>query len=142
MEDGDLGDKWRIAEPEGGYHFDPLSNRAIGAAIAVHKELGPGFREELYDNALCLEFDRRGVPYERQLDIPVRYHGVVVGTHTLDLLVEKALVVELKSVSMLLAVHYAQVEAYLGAADARVGLLLNFGAVPLGIKRLVNNYAG
>jgi GxxExxY protein len=138
----EVADGWRVAEPGGGYQFEPCSQRVIGAAIAVHKELGPGFREELYENALCLEFDRRGLQYQRQLEIPVSYQGIQVGTHTLDLLVERALVVELKSVSILVDVHYAQLQAYLRAADVRAGLLLNFGELPLGIKRLVNNYTG
>ena len=142
MEHRDEGEEWRVAEPGGGYQFEPRSQRVIGAAIAVHKALGPGFREELYENALCLEFDRLGLQYECQVEIPVSYHGVLVGTHFLDLLVQRALVVELKSVTEQLDVHYAQLRAYLRAADARVGLLINFGALPIGIKRLVNKYTG
>jgi GxxExxY protein len=112
----------------------------IAAAIAVHKELGPGFREEVYENGLCMELEERGIPYARQIEIPVHYRGECVGSHTLDLLVEGSLVLELKSVSVLLDVHYAQLTAYLRAADARIGLLLNFGMMPLGIKRQVNRF--
>src|SRR5437879_13162244 len=115
-----MGEEWRIAKPQGGYQFEPRSQRVIGAAMAVHKALGPGVREELYEEALCLEFDSLGLKYDRQLDIPVTYRGVSVGTHTLDLLVEGALVVELKSVTGLVEVHYAQLRAYLRAADVRV----------------------
>jgi GxxExxY protein len=131
-----------VAEPQVGYQFEPLSQRVIGAAIAVHTQLGPGFREDVYENALCLEFDMRGLRYERQCDIPAYYDGVLVGDHTLDLLVEGSLVIELKAVSVLAEVHYAQLTAYLRAANVRVGLLLNFGQMPLGIKRLVNNHKG
>jgi GxxExxY protein len=130
----------RVAEPPGGYQFEPLSQRVIGAALDVQKELGPGFREEVYENALYLELTERGIPCARQVEIPVPYHGVLVGDHLLDLLVDKSLVVELKAVSLLLEIHYAQLRAYLRAADVRVGLLINFGELPLGIKRLVNKY--
>ena len=132
----------RVAEPEGGYQFEPLSQRVIAAAIAVHKELGPGFREEVYDSALRLELEERGIQYARQVEIPVHYRGRFVGTHTLDLLIEGTQVVELKSVAVLLEVHHAQLTAYLRAADVRVGLLLNLGTMPLGIKRQVNRYNG
>ncbi len=132
----------RVNEPEGGYQFEPLSQQVIGAALAVHKQLDPGFREEVYENALCMELDKRGLRYDRQVDISVHYDGALVGTHTLDLLVERSLVVELKAVFTLAEVHYAQLTAYLRAADARVGLLLNFGQLPLGIKRLVNTHRG
>ena len=130
----------RVNEPECGYQFEPLSQRVIGAALAVHKQLGPGFREDVYENVLCMEFDKRGLQYQQQLDITVRYDGAPVGTHTLDLLVEGSLVVELKAVFALADVHYAHLTAYLRAADVRVGLLLNFGQLPLGIKRLVNTH--
>jgi len=130
----------RVNEPGGGYQFEPLSQRVIGAALAVHKQLGPGFREDVYENALCMELDKQGLQYHRQPDITVRYDGVPVGTHTLDLLVEGSLVVELKAVFALADVHYAQLTAYLRAADVRVGLLLNFGQLPLGIKRMVNKH--
>src|SRR5713101_5091283 len=85
VEDLVVGEACRIAEPQGQYQFEPLSSRVIAAAIAVHKQLGPGFREELYENALCIELDRRGLSYARQVDVPVHYDGILVGTHTLDL---------------------------------------------------------
>jgi GxxExxY protein len=132
----------RVAEPGGDYRFEPLSAKVIGAAISVHKELGPGFREEVYENALCLELDRRGLSFSRQVVISVHYNGVLVGDHQLDIVVEDLLVLELKAVSELSEVHQAQLLAYLRAADLRVGLLLNFGELPLGIKRLVNQYRG
>jgi GxxExxY protein len=122
--------------------FEPLSHKVIGAAIEVLQRLGPGFREEVYENALCIELEKRGLPVTRHQIIPVYYDGQQVGIHQLDLLVGGSLVVELKAVSCLLEVHSAQLTAYLRAADARVGLLFNFGEVPLGIKRVVNRYTG
>ena len=130
----------RIAESQGHYQFEPLSGHVIAAAIAVHKQLGPGFREEIYENALCIELDKRGLRYARQVDVPVYYDGILVGTHTLDLLIGGSIVAELKSVAALSDVHYAQLQAYLQAANVGVGLLLNFGDYPLGIKRLVNKH--
>jgi GxxExxY protein len=104
--------------------------------------LGPGFREEVYENALCLELEQRSIRYERQVEFPVHYLGRLVGDHQLDLVIQRTLVVELKAVFKLAEVHQAQLLAYLRAADLRVGLLLNFGEVPLGIKRIVNRYQG
>jgi GxxExxY protein len=121
-------------------NFDPLSHRVIGAAIEVHRKLGPGFREDVYENALCIELERRRLQVARQVDIPVHHDGVEVGRHTLDLVIEQRIILELKAVSQLLEVHVAQLTAYLRAADLRLGLLLNFGAMPLDIKRVVNDY--
>ena len=129
-----------MAEPPGSYEFEPLSQRIIGAALEVHTRLGPGFRESVYEEALRLELDKRGIDWERGKVIAVQYDGVLVGTHRLDLVVSGSVVVELKAVSAFLEVRTAQLRAYLRAADLRVGLLLNFGAMPLGIKRLVNKY--
>jgi GxxExxY protein len=131
-----------VAEPAGSYEFESLSSRVIGAAIEVHKQLGPGFKEEVYETALCHELSKRGIRFAYQVTIPVHYDGVLVGTHVLDLLVEDSLVVELKFVATLLDVHYAQLQGYLRAAGVHVGLLLNFGDHPLTIKRLVNKYDG
>lgn len=122
------------------YNFEPTSEKVIGAAIAVHKALGPGFREEVYQNALCLELEKRGLKVARSVIIPVYYDGVEVGKHMLDLVVDDRLVVELKAVSCFLEIHGAQLMAYLRAADLRVGLLLNFGEWPLGIRRHINKF--
>jgi GxxExxY protein len=136
-------DGFRVAEPSGaGYNFEPLSDKVLGAAIEVHKRLGPGFREDLYANALCIELEKRRLRYGREVQVAVHYDGVAVGDHELDLVVEDAIIVELKAVSMLLQVHQAQLMAYLRATNLRVGLLLNFGEIPLGIKRIVNKYSG
>ena len=130
-----------VSEPGGiQYAFEPISDQVIGAAIAVHKALGPGFREDLYEAALLLELDKRGIPYEPQKKITVYYLGKPVGTHVLDLVVGGCLVVELKATSALGEVHTAQLLGYLRASRLRVGLILNFGEMPLGIRRVINSF--
>ena len=131
-----------VAEPAAAYQFEPLSYRVLGAAVEVHRQLGPGFLESVYAKALRLELDHRDICWRSEVEIPVRYQGVVVGTHWLDLLVEETLIVELKAVSAIHEVHTAQLTGYLRAADLQIGLLLNFGQMPLGIKRIVNRYPG
>jgi GxxExxY protein len=123
--------------PQGKHVFDDLSNSVIGAAVHVHKQLGPGFMETVYEEALRIEMRRRGIAFESQKQIPVLYDGQVVGNHVLDLLVEGLLVVELKAVKALEDVHFAQLRSYLRATGAKVGLLLNFNSPTLVVKRVV-----
>ncbi|MEO6776455.1 MAG: GxxExxY protein [Kofleriaceae bacterium] len=115
------------------------SNRVIGAAIAVHRQLGPGFLESTYEAALALELEAREIAFERQHVIVVRYNGVPIAEQRIDLLVEEVLVVELKSLAELSSVHIAQTRAYLAAAQLELGLLINFNVPYLrdGIKRVV-----
>ena len=113
-----------------------LSSRVIEAAIEVHKTLGPGFIESVYESALCLELTRRGIAFERQKTIPVLYRGEPVGEHRLDLLVESTLVVELKAVAALDEVFFAIGRSYMKAVGAEDGLLLNFATMPLTIRRI------
>ena len=119
------------------HDFEPLSARIIEAAIAVHKALGPGFLEAVYHKALNVALGSRGIPYENQKEVRVRFEGVEVGVHFLDLLIEQQIVVELKAVKALEEIHFAQVKSYLKATGLRVGLLLNFNAPTLVIKRVV-----
>lgn len=119
-----------------GKEFDGLSSRVIAAAIEVHRALGPGFLESIYENALCAESDAVGIAYERQMAVPVRYRGQLVGEHRLDLLAEKELIIELKAIRAVEAVHFAVVRSYLRALDLRVALLLNFASAPLTIRRV------
>lgn len=123
-----------------GYSFDELSKRVIGAAIQVHRRLGPGFLESVYEQALKLELSKRKIPFESQKKIDVSYEGVIVGVHVLDMFVDQSLVVELKAVSALEDVHFAQVSSYLRAANAKVGLLLNFNSPFLVVRRVVNGF--
>ncbi len=113
-----------------------LSRRVIGAAIEVHRGLGPGFLEQVYESALTFEFDAAGIPYERQVEYRIVYKGRSVGLHRLDLVVEGALVVELKAIRSIEPVHYGVVRSYLRAAGLAQGLLLNFGAAPLDVRHV------
>jgi GxxExxY protein len=123
-----------------GFVFDELSNKVINAAIQVHKRLGPGFLESVYERALRLELTDRQIPFESQKEISIVYEGKPVGTHTLDLFVDGVLVVELKAVERFEDIHFAQVKSYLRASGAKLGLLLNFNATQLSIKRIVLGY--
>ena len=121
-----------------GHEFEVCSGRLIGAAVAVHSALGPGFLESIYQGALEIELEMRGIDFRRQVEVDVRYRGEVVGRHRLDILVEESVVVELKAVSAVLEAHLAQLRSYLKATDTRVGLLLNFSTPVLGVRRVVN----
>jgi GxxExxY protein len=108
----------------------------IGAAIRVHEELGPGFLESFYEEALCVELDFLGLRYQRQLLVPVRYRGAVIGEHRLDFLEEGDVVVELKAIERIDPIHFATVRSYVKATICTVGLLLNFAATTLQVKRV------
>jgi GxxExxY protein len=118
-----------------------ITEQVIGAAIEVHRELGPGLLESAYEAALAYELSLRNLRFERQKDQPIRYKGLLIETgFRIDLLVEGQVVVELKAVESLLPIHDAQLITYIKLSDCRVGLLINFN-VPLlkqGIKRLAN----
>ena len=116
---------------------DPLTERIIGCAIEVHRHLGAGLLENAYQTALCVELAMQGVPFERERLIPV-YRGVSVGEFRPDLIVENAVVVEVKSVMQFEPVFIAQVLTYLRITGLRRGLLLNFNkpVMKAGIKRI------
>lgn len=126
-------------KPAGTFEHDELTYRINGAAIAVHRELGAGLFESIYENALCLEFKRRKIRFERQKRFRVQYEGEDVGEMVADLVVEEQVIVELKSVKELLPIHEAQIIAYLKAAKMKRGLLINFNVVSLkaGIRRFI-----
>lgn len=108
--------------------LNALSERVIGAAIEVHRELGPGMAERVYEEALCHEFGLREINFERQSGLKVSYKGVIVGDHRLDLLVSGSVVIELKAVDAVSDQHLAQLVSYLKAGPYPLGLLLNFGS--------------
>ena len=116
---------------------EDITERIIGAAIEVHRKLGPGFVESVYEAALCIEFRKRAIRHVRQILVPVLYDEVEVGQHRLDLFVEGEIVVELKAIRALEDVHFAIVRSYLRAVGKRHGLLLNFDAPTLEIKRVI-----
>jgi GxxExxY protein len=121
-----------------GLEFEELTGNIIGAAIEVHRQLGPGFIESFYENALVFELRKRGLKVEQQLETPVYYDGnVEVGKHRLDLLVEGEIVVDLKAVSELHDVHFAIVKSQLRAVKRKHGLLLNFAKVTMDVKRVI-----
>ena len=113
-----------------------LSGQVIAAAIQVHQTLGPGFLESIYEAALCIELNLRGIPYERQKVVSLEYRGHAVGEHRLDLLVEGVLVVELKAAKALEDIFFATVRSYMKAVSVEDGLILNFATMPLTIKRV------
>jgi len=123
---------------QGVHQFDELSQKVIGAAIEVHKELGPGFLENIYEEALKIELAEYNISYEYQKEIKVEYLGVVVGLHRLDLIVENKIIIELKAVKELADIHFAQLRSYLKATGLKIGLLFNFAKPTLEIRRVVN----
>jgi len=114
-----------------------LTSRVIAAAIEVHRQLGPGFIESIYEHALVVELRKRGLKVEQQVEVPVEYEGVEVGRHRLDLLVAEMIVVELKAIKNLENVHFAIVKSYLRAIGREHGLLLNFAKPTLEVKRVI-----
>ena len=120
--------------------FDHLSNRVIGCAIRVHRELGPGLLESTYEQCVAYELIQSGIPFKIQQPISVAYKQIKLDCgYRVDLLVEDRLIVELKSVEQLLKIHEAQVLTYMKLANIRIGLLINFNVQMLkkGIKRFV-----
>ncbi len=106
---------------------EALTERVIGAAIEVHRALGPGLLESAYEECLCHELHLRGIPFDRQVPLPVEYKGVKLDCgYRLDLVVERVLVLEIKCVEQVLPVHEAQLLTYLKITGNRVGLILNF----------------
>ncbi len=121
--------------------YNELSYSVLGAAMKVHRELGPGLLEKAYQECLCYEITQLGLCVEKEVAMPLKYRGVKLECgFRMDLLVEKRLVVETKSVSELNDIHFAQLLSYLKQGDFRMGLLINFNSLILknGIRRVVN----
>ena len=121
--------------------LDRLAHDVIGAAIAVHRALGPGYLESVYESALSIELDYQGIFYKRQHGYSLDYRGKPIGDGRLDMLIEDSLVVELKAVDQLAPIHKAQVISYLKATGCRLGLLINFNVPVLkdGIQRIIHS---
>jgi GxxExxY protein len=121
---------------------DELAYAVIGAAIEVHRELGPGYLEEVYHKALEIEFQLRGIPYKSEHPVGVIYKGHEVGKGRLDFLVGDALIVELKAVQEIAPIHDAQVISYLKITKHHLALLINFNVILLksGLKRIINSH--
>ena len=122
-----------------------LTDRIIGSAIEVHRHLGPGLLESIYEECLCYELSQAGLRFQRQVYLPIHYKGIrLESAYTMDLVVEDLVVVEIKATEGTAPVHCAQLLTYLRASNREVGLLINFNVPVLkdGLKRIVNLYKG
>ena len=129
----------RIIRQEPDALTDSLTRSVIGAAIEVHRNLGPGFLESFYERAFSIELKRRGIPFKNQVCFPVLYKGIKIGENRLDLVIGELIIVELKSVEALVPVYTAQIISYLRATKYKLGLLINFNVTILkyGIRRII-----
>ncbi|MDZ4785965.1 MAG: GxxExxY protein [bacterium] len=121
------------------YKYSELTSKIIGCAMTVHRALGNGFQEVIYQRALEIEMADSGISFSREHEMPIYYKHQQIGTRRVDFLVEGVVSVELKAIIKLEDVHYAQAINYLEAYDLEVGLLINFGAKSLEFKRLLNS---
>jgi GxxExxY protein len=119
---------------------DHLTQRIIGAAIEVHKDLGPGLLESIYEEALCYEFELRGIRFQRQVGVDVVYKDRVIKGQRIDVIVEGEVIIEIKSLSKMPDVAVAQILSYLKATGLKRGLIINFGEKRLvdGVRRVSN----
>lgn len=120
------------------YKYSELTSKIIGCAMTVHRALGNGFQEVIYQRALEIEMADNGIVFSREHEMPIYYKNQQIGTRRVDFLVEGVVSVELKAIVKLEDVHFAQAINYLEAYDLEVGLLINFGAKSLEFKRLLN----
>lgn len=119
--------------------IEVLANKTIGAALEVHRILGPGYLENVYEGALARELALRQIPFESQKALAINYKGHPIGEGRLDLLIDKVLIIELKAVENLIPIHNAQLLSYLKITGLQLGLLINFNVTSLrnGIKRII-----
>lgn len=118
--------------------YKDLSFKIIGLAMEVHNELGSGFLEEVYENALMVLFRREGIPAKQQLPITVYFKEEVVGEYTADIMVENKIILELKAVDRIIDAHRAQILHYLKATRYKLAILINFGKEKLESERFIN----
>lgn len=121
-----------------GLKHEDLTDKIIGCAIEVHKQLGPGFLESIYENAFIIELQKHNLKVERQREVIIKYDGFEIGRHRLDLIVEDTIVVELKAVRNIEDVYFAIVKSYLKALEKEHGLIINFSKPVLEIKRVIH----
>jgi len=117
--------------------FEELSSKVIGAALAVHRELGPGFLESVYHSAMRVSLTHRAIPFESELPVNIAFEDVRVGRAHIDLVIARQIILELKSVDHLHDIHFVQLRSYLRAAHLHLGLLLNFNSPTLTIRRVI-----
>jgi GxxExxY protein len=123
---------------EQNFKYGELTSKVIAASMAVHSALGSGFQEVIYQRALEIELNSKGVPAIREFNMPIYYKGIEIGLRRVDFYVDNKVSVELKAVAKLENVHLAQALNYLEAYNIEVGLLINFGSKSMEVKRLVN----
>ena len=118
---------------------EQLIQRVIGAAIEVHRHLGPGFLESIYERALCHELKLQAIPFEKQVEILVPYKDISIPGQRVDLIIDEFLVLELKAVEDILPIHEAQLLSYLKSTELKIGLIINFKVKQLksGIRRII-----
>ena len=120
------------------YKYSDLTSKIIGCAMTVHKMLGNGFQEVIYQRALAIEMRLARIEFQREFEMPIFYREEQIGTRRVDFLVEGIISVELKAMTKLEDVHFAQAINYLEAYNLEIGLLINFGETSLNFKRLTN----
>ncbi len=120
------------------YKYSELTSQIIGCAMTVHKTLGNGFQEVIYQRALAIEMRREGISFDREFEMFIHYRDIKIGTRRVDFLVQDIISVEIKAVTKLEDVHFAQAINYLEAYNLEVGLLINFGQMSLTFKRFTN----
>jgi GxxExxY protein len=120
------------------YKYSELTSKIIGCSMTVHKTLGNGFQEVIYQRALVIEMQSAGISFAREFEMPIFYKKQQIGTRRVDFLVEGVISVEIKAVTKLEDVHFAQAINYLEAYNLEIGLLINFGETSLNFKRLTN----
>jgi len=120
------------------YKYSALTAKIIGCAMAVHKALGNGFQEVIYQRALAIDFRLADIDFAREFEMPIYYREAHIGTRRVDFLVENVISVELKATTKLEDAHFAQAINYLEAYNLEIGLLINFGEMSLNFKRLTN----
>ena len=138
---GDTGNAEQSMQPKRQLYQQELTGQILGAAIEVHKQLGPGLLESTYQACLCHELELRGISFECQKPLPLEYKGIKLECgYRIDLLVAGLVIVEIKSVEVLAPIHEAQLLTYLKLTEIKVGFLINFNLVVLkqGIRRLVH----
>jgi len=121
-----------------GLEHESLTEKIIGCAITVHKKLGPGFLESIYENAFIIELQKQNLQVERQREVVIKYDDFEVGRHRLDLIVNDTIVVEVKAVKNIEDIHFAIVKSYLKALGKEHGLLINFSKPILQVKRVIH----
>jgi GxxExxY protein len=125
-------------KPGRGLEYEDLTEKIIGCAIEVHKKLGPGFLESIYENAFIIELQKQHLQAERQREAIIKYDGIQVGRHRLDLIIDDTIVVELKAVRNVEDIHFAIVKSYLKALGKEHGLIINFSRKVLEVKRVIH----